>query len=303
MAVNEVAIESERFGLQRLRSSTESERLLAEIEEFAIELKRRNVPGASWAAAAEELLGRARAERAAGRYGSAWSHLNAAKRETIDSFDACELEIWTARLRDEADAKLTNWRKGAITALLATPPNAAKCMDVKASDPAVALGRRKLKEARQIFDEYMGNSYWKIDILKREAFRAGGVLAVALILAAVALILREIAAPSAPYGTWTFDIVATMILGALGAAVSGALKPLNADRAARIPDLRAQTSLSFVRPIVGAGAAVIVVTILSSGIGGLKVDIVALPAAALVAGFSERLLTGSVAAASAVVGK
>jgi hypothetical protein len=283
---------------RRLFGSPESERLSSELDEFAVELDRNGQLDADWAVAARALLERAMAEQAAGRYGSGWSMLNAARREVIESFDAIELEIATQALRLEAGEKLSNWRGPAVEALL--KPN-SDSNDTAQRD--VGARKRHLKEARRLLDEHLSNNYWKIDVLRQEAMRAGTALAVVLALTVGALVVRANVADDAEFLAWPWDVVVVMVLGALGASVSGVLAPLSADRARRMPDLRAQTDLGRIRPFVGAGAALIVVTVLRSGLGGVEIDAAAVPAAAMIAGFSERFLGQSVSAASAAIGR
>jgi hypothetical protein len=275
-------------------ASPESDRLSADIEEFATELARRGQPDSAWSKAAHRLLDRARAERLERRYGSGWSSLNAARREVFEDFDATEVDIAWSFIRAEASEKLKNWRGAAIETVLG-PFEAEKAADL-------ATRRRALKEARRVLDDYLSTNYWKIDVLKREAARAGIVLALMLAVTVGALAVRASAVGSAEFLSWPGDTVVVMVLGALGASVSGVLTPLGADRARRMPDLRAQADLGKVRPFVGAGAALIVVTVLRSGLGGVEIDVEAVPAAAMVAGFSERLLGQSVRAASQAVG-
>jgi hypothetical protein len=287
-------------------ASPESDRLGADIEEFATDLERRGHKDAAWSTAAHTLLERARAERLLRRYGSGWSSLNAARREVFEDYNATEIDIAWALLRAEAAEKLRNWRGNAIETVLSslegedTPERHRTTVD--RHEDELAARRLALKEARQVLDDHLSTNYWKIDVLKREAARAGIVLALMLALTVAALAVRASAVGDAEFLSWPGDPVVVMVLGALGACVSGVLTPLSADRARRMPDLRAQADLGKVRPFLGAGAALIVVTVLRSGLGGIEIDAEAVPAAAMVAGFSERLLGQSVRAASQAVG-
>src|SRR4051812_49363983 len=94
----------------------EADRLSADIEEVASDLERRGQSDTARAISAKKLLVRARAEQSAGRYGSGWSSLNAARREIVDGYDPTEIDIARSRLRHEAREKLSNWRGGAVEA-------------------------------------------------------------------------------------------------------------------------------------------------------------------------------------------
>jgi len=129
------------------------------------------------------------------------------------------------------------------------------------------------------------------------------VLIAVLVITAVALFAVGYPASNGPFIADWRAVVVVMVLGALGAAVSGVLTPLAQDRSERIPDAAAQRALVWVRPFIGAGAAVIVVAILHSGIGGVSITPEASGVVALAAGFSERLVGQSVAMASSAIAR
>jgi len=322
------------------RPSPEEERLGATIAEVATELESRSTSNAPWVTSARAHLDRARAGVNERRYGSAWLSIKAARRDLIDSFDWREVVIQSERLRIEAKEKLTSWRGPAIEALLdpawttaateahlrdavataigppSSKPDGSQYQDLRLRIEKVLSdtpprnppgdltdGRRRLKEARRVFDEHEDNMWVKIEMLRRQVMGAGLVLFVLLVATFGALWIPAVADLDLSTLSDPVMILVVMLLGGLGAAVSGVLLPVGDDRTRKIPDLRAQYHVTWVRPLIGAAAALIVVTILSSGIGGVAIDTSAVPVAALAAGFSERFLGQSVAMASAALGR
>lgn len=319
------------------------ERLDAAIAEFAVELETREAPGSEgWMAAANEHLRSARSCRDEGRIDGAWTLLKAAQRETISSFSETELLVEADRIRCEAAAKLTGWRACAVEDVLSGAGHRrgdgsvlrARVMDVldeHSSGPAdgrnalearvraVLTGeprrekaveldewRVRVKEARRIVDVHSDNVYRRLHLLRGHLRRAGIVLVLVLLASWVAVAV----APRWGWSPTAGDVLAdgpsfllVMLLGALGASLSGVLTLLATDRHQRIPDVRAQRLLVWFRPVVGAAAAVIVVSVLLSGLAGVRVDPEAAAAVAFVAGFSEMLVSRAVAAASAAIVK
>ena len=281
------------------------ERLTGEIQALRIDLTNWDGIDANVLNRAHAYLDHAQLERDSGRVNVAWQSLKAAKRELIDASDLHELDLKADEIVREATAKLSDgWRRGAIEAELSvrgpvppptTPPSPAR------TDADRDKLRVSVKEACRLLDEYHDNVYKKIDILRRHIVAAGAALFIAL---ALVLAIAPETAP-ADANAVILDrptVFATMLLGALGAALSGVLAPLSSDRSQRIPDASVQSYLVWVRPFVGAAAAVVVVAVLRAGFG-VTVEANALPVAALAAGFSERLVGQSVAVATTALTK
>ena len=271
------------------------ERLSGEIEKLSIALD--FVEPADVKLRAKAFLQHAEQQRDRGRVNVAWPSLKAAQRELIDTYDLPRLRAAADEIREEATEKLSDgWRKKSITAALTSATNGEE------STPDSDL-RTRVKEAARLLDDHHDNVYKKIDILRRHVMAAGIALVIFLILV---LVTASESAPSTEHSPLIPDrstVLATMILGALGAALSGVLAPLSSDRRQRIPDASVQSYLVWVRPFVGAAAAIVVVAILRAGVGGVTVDPDALPVAALAAGFSERLVGQSVAVATTALTK
>jgi hypothetical protein len=271
------------------------ERLSGEIEKLSIALDM--VQPAEVKSRAAAYLKHAEQQRDRGRVNVAWPSLKAARRELIDTYDDATLKVAADEIRRESTEKLGDgWRKNAITTALPTSGRIAE------STPEADL-RVRVKEAARLLDEHHDNVYKKIDILRRHVMAAG--IALVIFLGLVLAIAPE-TAPATDASPLIPDrptVFATMILGALGAALSGVLAPLSSDRRERIPDASAQSYLVWVRPFVGAAAAIVVVAVLRAGVGGVTVNPDALPVAALAAGFSERLVGQSVAVATSALAK
>jgi hypothetical protein len=286
--------------------------LTAAIDEFETSLGKVASDEPPWRASARAHLSKATVALNAGRYRVAWPHVKAARRDLIDGFTSDAILAEAERLHAEAGKKLANWRGPAVESLLepilergAEAKRRAKCGSPPSDEAMVDLEaeRNRLKEARRVFEEHEDNVWWKIEILRRQVGRAGLVLFMALLtLIVVVLAFPSITSPI-PLLNDSHAVLVVMGLGALGASLSGVLTPINEDQTKRIPEIRAQYHVVWVRPLVGAAAAVIVVMILMSGILGTAVDPSVLAVGAVAAGVSERLVGQSVAAASAALGK
>jgi hypothetical protein len=329
----------QRLRRPRLRSpfhdTYEDDRLGAAIRDCQIRMPAPVPAGADWAKRARDHLRYSRTAKRAGMIGASWSSLKAADRELIGGFDATQLQLEVDRLHAEANEKLTRWRRDAvmaelepawkrlgaeaalrqsITDALAAKPStetnlrqqiefalAAKpAKDEKAETEEL---RTRLMDARRVFDEHSDNVYWRIDILRRYVLLAGFALFLSLLAILIASFLGWGVTSNSKLLANTQDLVVVMLLGAVGASVSGVLTPLSRDAEQKIPDARAQRHLTWVRPLLGAGTAVVVVSIIGSGIVGVTVSPLALPVAAIAAGFSERFASRAVAMASATLGK
>ncbi|HYN82287.1 MAG TPA: hypothetical protein VES88_12350 [Gemmatimonadaceae bacterium] len=84
------------------------------------------------------------------------------------------------------------------------------------------------------------------------------------------------------------DLWMVMLLGALGGALS-AVRSTSGGSDRKIPESRFAAPITFLRPIIGASAAIGVALLLQAGVGKLgDGSKIALLAAAFAAGFSEK---------------
>ena len=307
----------------------ELERIAAAFEEFGVDFKARAATSSErWVQSAKELHAAAERHKAEGEIDPAWTLLKAAQRELLNDYTDAELQIERRRCELEASHKLRGWRKEVVSWLLAPQRGGADASrdddhspSVASADPAsqqdladVPLDqgestnddlRMRVIAARVIFDEYQDNEYRKLRLLQGHLLRAGALLAFALLLSIGVLIWVLNVGWSPDESDWVLadwrSLLVVASLGALGSTVSHVLQLLRPDSRARIPDVRAQRMTIWLGPIVGAAAALIVVAIARSGIGGITLDPGPSLVLAFVAGFSERLLRGSVAAAAKAV--
>ena len=330
-------IRGRRFRWWRDLDVYDAERLQGAMDEYAVDMEARakTTPGTWMQIAAKHLQ---QAEHHKSDVDRAWPALKAAQRELVDTFAETELLIEADRLAREAADKLHGWRLNTVVDALAFPAASerlrkglgSKSIDNSSAsvgrspfgsnegtaasaqstrtpmqDFELADLRDRVKAARRILDEGQDNVYRKLRLLRGHLIRAGWVLGAVLLLVLIALIfvLWRGWSPSNEDVLLadSKSFIMVMALGALGAALSGVLTLLRPDSRQRIPDVKAQRHLVWLRPVIGAGAAVIVVAIFRSGLGGLSLDPEAALVAALIAGSSERLVSRAVASASAAI--
>lgn len=271
--------------------SFERERLLQAIGHVETEKRFRasQTPG-SWTETAEAHLDQAKQHYEKGKIEAAWSSLKAAQRATITAFEETELALEARRVGREAEEKLRGWRKKAIEDALGLSP-----------EPKEDHFPTRIRVAREILDEHQDNVYRRIRLLARQLTRAALALIAALVLLFV-IVSMGWAANLGDGVTVLEDwraLATVMVLGAVGAVVSGVISLAASEVERRIPDLRTQLLLMSLRPLVGAGAAVLAVVVLRSGLGNaINVSDTGVYAVSLIAGFSERVATHAVEAAS-----
>lgn len=328
-----------RLRRPRLRSpfhdTYEDDRLGAAINDCEIRMRSDETASAVWAKRAREHLDYAKTAKDKGMIGASWSSLKGADRELIGGFDLTQIQLEVDRLHAEANEKLVRWRRDAVMAELdkawkrlgAEAVLRQSITDALAAKPATETNlrqqiefalavkpakdekaeteelRTRLMDARRVFDEHSDNVYWRIDILRRYVLLAGFALFMSLLAILIASLLGWGVTSNSALLAKPQDLMVVMLLGAVGASVSGVLRPLSRDADQKIPDARAQRHLTWVRPLLGGGTAVVAVSIIGSEIVGVTVSPLALPVAALLAGFSERFASQAVAMASATLGK
>lgn len=287
--------------LWREFDSLDNERLSEALDEFAsLRSKRRPDEVEAWYETAEKLEQQARAHKEAGERNAAWSALKAADRELIWDFSLEELRLEVERVAFESKSKLSGWRAKTVSAVLS--PECGRLTD---ADELSEL-RHRVFVSRRILDEALDNVHRKNDMLRiqvgRSALSATVLLAVASIV--LALQVRAGWSPS-EIGYLLGDLqsfAVVLVLGAVGASLSGLLTLARTNGASRAPDLRLRWIFLKYRPVIGAISAIVVVAILQSGVAGLSVTSEAALVASIVAGFSERLVTRSLDTAATNLG-
>lgn len=271
---------------RRLFGSPQYERLKNALDEYEIKLQHRIdgqpfVARSPWAKAAKECLGRARQALYESVFDSGWQHLHTA--QSLEIWVFTDDEVRTARQAACREAtKLAGWRKETIESLVCcdpTSPNLAKG----------ELQRRELYQATLIRNEQFNNLYHKIRVRARSLKVAFFVLVV--IVAAAPLLAREFQNQV----NWKM-LAAVEFFGVLGAALSVASSLTRSSVDASIPQQVLASVVTWMRPAIGAGAALAAYLFLKAGlIPALKPSsTVSALVIAFVAGFSERFITGAV---------
>lgn len=216
----------------------------------------------------------------------AWKHFNAARRDVLFHLPDSELKGRWGLVWAEANAKLPGWRLEAAAALSA---------QVAADE---SRRRTNLVELQRLVDEYNDNWFQRQRVHAASLRYLGLLTVAALSMMAVAIRFNwfpRLGGSATVMAQPTLSSVgATLgvaLLGSLGALVSVFISSLRvSSQDARIEVHRSRVS-GYVRPLVGAMSALIVVLVLESGIQSLiMAEGAQVYVWAIVAGFSERLL-------------
>ncbi|MBI4307046.1 MAG: NUDIX hydrolase [Chloroflexi bacterium] len=268
----------------------EYERLSATLAAYKDEFEVRDARSAvtagwDWAGHGRVLLRNASQALAEYRLDEAWRYLNAAKRLEVFGMSAEELAIEHVRVRSETGKKLRSWRLEAAELVL-NPSSDSRSSAGQNAPPTAS----SIYAAREILDEHYANVYFKLRLLGQRL----AVLPAFMLLALLALFLSVYygatgSEPGTVLGDWK-RLVSVMALGSAGAVLSAIITAVRG--AGRIPELFSQKWFELIRPLVGAASAVVVLVVLEAGVTSfLSVQgAVGYPLAVL-AGFSERLVT------------
>lgn len=220
-----------------------------------------------------------------GRINDGWGHLHEAERIAVGLVDKDELTAIVVDLRREAmdSRKFKKWRRNAMLDHLGGEDGGEK---VKASDVQHALRLRS---------EHFDNVYGKIDeTLFWVGFTSWAVVGFLVILVAGA------ATGWIPLGEGSAGLmVAAILMGALGGALSTGLSLTQTTSKASIPDLLREGSVTAFRPILGGAMAVVTFIFLQAGLLDFLTDEIAqdpwlVAAFGFLAGYSERWFMGIV---------
>jgi len=220
---------------------------------------------------AQGLLNNADEALKGGDVDAGWRFLHAAERAEVLNYTPDELEVFVVAVRNEASRKLTGWR-GAAAAELLGPTGA--------STPSAA----NVQEAMRLLHEHSDNVYHKIQLLRGQLRVLGLILALSLV--AFELVMAFMGATIGVLD-WR-EGLKVMIAGALGGALSG-VRSLGERSDRKIPEWLYDWPITALRPLLGAAAATGLALIIQSGVVKFADgNVVALLAAAFLAGFSER---------------
>jgi hypothetical protein len=201
-------------------------------------------------------------------------------------------------LRREAAAKIDGWRGKAIADLL---------YDANGELITVSDGDRdamRVIDAIAVRDDDSQNTWYKI-MLRRRHLRSLFALLCIAIAVTVVLAWRP------GLGEYLGDlhqVVAVILFGALGAALSVAQSLITLDISAKIPAQQIGAFVVWMRPAIGAAAALVVLALLRANehvhlLSEVAVKPPIIDVFALLAGYSERFIVGALGTLEQASGK
>lgn len=280
--------------LRRLLGSPERDRLAAYLVEAWADLDRElhrcdaAAVDQPWARTARALL--LQAEVALTRFDlqAGWGAALAGQRAILTNPAAVDrVQRAAVALHCEAEAKIDGWRGRAIRKLL--------CDDDGKVITVSQANTMRVIDAIALRDDASQNTWYKIMLRRRHLRSLFGLLCVA-IFATVAL-------------AWWFDehdkhlgshkqVITVILFGALGAALSVAQSLIAVGISAKIPAQQIGAVVVWMRPAIGAAAALVVLALLRANehlhlLGKLSNEPTIVVVFALLAGYSERFIVGA----------
>lgn len=212
-----------------------------------------------------------------------WPLLLEAYRQELYWMTPVERAAAAKSLRAEAEGKLRGWRKNAFRSLI--PPD----------DEPGNVDADVLREAMFVLSEDGQNLYRKLGLMSQQI--RGLSIVIGLILIGFLAVTGLTEADGQSLSLTPTLLSKILMLGALGGAIS-AVQPLKlASGRMSVPNVLRQAPMTFVRPLVGAGAALAVYWFVQAGLiqigGGGQAGLLAISFAS---GFSERLVMRAVEA-------
>ena len=298
--------------VSRFFRSPEVERLVAALDAAEIELARREAnqdktaPPGSWIAAAKDAIARARSQFATSRqYQTAWRELKVADRAMIeDRTDDAGAESLAVALRREADG--VGGRRGqAMVDLL--------CDDKGGLRPTIAKERARIVQAAVLRDDHYDTQYYRIELRRRHMMNLFILLLVAL-LAPLGFtysgMIELFATPADRKFSGPDRLLTVLLFGMLGASLSVAQTIVATDMNTKVTVQRVGAFMVWMRPIIGATAAVVAYTLLLANTqlkvffdGKFGDDFSVIAVIAIIAGFSERFIVGALNSIADTQGK
>jgi len=265
-------------------SHPERRRLNGAIGSFEIKLAQVD-PGAAWKEAAALYLDRARAHLRSRNYHEGWISLQAAERLVLANSDDETIELAAIELRHEA-AKVAGWRADAIEDLI--------CNQQGELRENIAAQRWRVIRAAALRDDQFQTNYFKIQLRRNHLFRLFLLLLASIVITLLLSSCEILPAPFNNIGTMT----GVVLFGVLGASLSVARGLLVADISARIPAQQIGAFVIWMRPAIGAAAALISFVLLNAKVFKLfdwdPQQPTIIFTVAIVAGYSERFIVGAI---------
>ncbi|MEA2889248.1 MAG: hypothetical protein QOI05_41 [Bradyrhizobium sp.] len=237
-----------------------------------------------WAQCAVRNLLDAEQKLASGRDEQAWASASAAQRAILSNPANPERAARAAiSLRYEAEKKITGWRADAIAELIRPAKGDA------APDPVKQ--QQRIVEAMSLRDDYNQNNYLKIALRRSHLARLARFLWTGILICFLASCFKAL--PS-PYDNRQ-QVLLVLLFGIIGAYLSVSQGLLNTDVSAKIPAQQIGAFVVWMRPAIGAAAALLALALLNAKV--LTFD-PAVPGItylfAFAAGYSERFIVGAI---------
>jgi hypothetical protein len=242
----------------------------------------------AWAQTAVRNLLDAEQKLASGKFEQGWIGTLTAQRAILSNPDNTRRIMHVAiALRREAD-KITGWRAKTIFDLICGPKGELR--------PDLMDDPERVIQAVALRDDYSHNNYFKIALRRRHLRQLFRIMLIAILACLVASYFGKL---PALYND-TRQLCLVILFGVLGACVSVSQGLLSAEVSAKIPAQQIGAFVIWMRPAVGAAAALASLAILDanntvnifnfknaewSGVVGLL---------AFAAGYSERFIVGAI---------
>jgi ADP-ribose pyrophosphatase YjhB (NUDIX family) len=219
-----------------------------------------------------------------------WIAINAAQRAILaNSRDPDRISRAAISLRREAKNKVSGWRSKAIDDLICTPDGELL--------PSLQTDTNRVIDAVALRDDYTQTQYHRISLRRRHLRQLFFVLLLGL---GACLLLSFLGKLPEPFPT-TKLVVAAILFGVLGAAVSVSIDLLTTDVSTKVPSQQLGAFAVWMRPVIGATAALMALVLLyvnqNFQVFGLGLDTKnagVVIAIAFAAGFSERFIVGAI---------
>ncbi len=271
-------------------SSPDRSRLDGAIKDLRIKLDQTDAAARKeeWWACADRHLNQASAYLRTRNYQQGWISLQAAEREALldpkdpDAFQRAAIVLL-------ADVERVSGRRAKTITNLICDAKGELRTDIYAGPL-----RRRVVDALAVRDEQFETNYFKIMLRRRHLF-----LLFILLLAGIAasLLLSVCNVLPEPFND-TGLMTGVVLFGVLGAALSVARGLLVADISAKIPAQQIGSFVIWMRPAIGAAAALISFVLLNARVFTVMNWDPKSPAiifaVAIVAGFSERFIVGAI---------
>lgn len=253
-----------------------------------------------WARAATRLLLDAERQLAGGELQRAWVAVSAAREAMISNPHDHDLVCRTAiMLRREADNKISGWRAKAIRDLICDAKTGELLTELQGSaDASISDAlRMRVSDAVALRDDQYNTTYFKIALRRAHLLRLFILLVAGVSCVLVLAFLGYLPAPFADFHL----VSGVVLLGAFGAGFSVAQNLMTEKISAKIPDQQIGAFVVWMRPVVGAAAALVSLALfqMTKSLNITGFDIMSPPIAlsvAFVAGFSERFIMGPIGA-------